>query len=169
MAWVGLAEVTALQAILMDAGDVARQASAQAGQRAMELAPGEGASLMAYAFGQMACECHEDSEAAFLKAVELDPELVRAWHYLGRTAHHTGNQEKEIEVFKRSIELNPDDPATRYNLACFYALVGDVDKALDLLENSVKSRSWIEHDHDLDNLRGHPRFQLFLESLPSVN
>jgi adenylate cyclase len=61
------------------------------------------------------------------------------------------------------------DPATRYNLACFYSLVGDVDKALDLLEDSVKSRSWIEHDHDLDNLRDHPRFQLFLESLPLVN
>ena len=239
-AWVGLAEVTALQAIFMDAGDVARQASAQAGLRAMELAPGEGASLMAYAFGQMACECHEDSEAAFLKAVQLDPGLYRAWYYLGRTAHHTGNQEKEIEYFKRSIEVDPDDwespmlllasmqqlsdpedvqdmarlaveraekhledypdnqrayyvclgaltklgendralewaenayrlapddPATRYNLACFYSMVGDVDKALDMLENSVKSRSWIEHDQDLDNLRDHPRFQLFLESL----
>ena len=243
-AWVGLAEVTAIQAIHMDGGEVARNASAQAGQRAMELAPGEGASLMAYAFGQMACECYEDTEAAFLKAVQLDPELYRAWHYLGRTAHHAGNQEKEIEYFKRSIELDPDewespilllaplrqlgdpedvqdmarlavervekhledypdnqrayylgigaltllgederaldwaecafrlapdDPATRYNLACFYAQLGNVDKALDLLENSVKSRSWIVHDHDLDNLRDHPRFQRYLESLPRDN
>jgi adenylate cyclase len=241
-AWVGLAEISTLQYVFMDGGEAARNAADLAGQRAMELAPGEGASFMAYAFGQMACECYEAAEAAFLKAVQLDPELYRAWHYLGRTAYHAGNQEKVAEYFKRSIELDPDDwespilllaalrelgdpqevqsmaslaverlekhledypdnqrayylgigalnqlgederaldwaesayrlapddPATRYNLSCFYAQIGRVEKALDLLENSIKSRSWITHDHDLDNLRDHPRFQRFLESLPT--
>jgi adenylate cyclase len=77
--------------------------------------------------------------------------------------------ERALEWAENAYRLAPDDPATRYNLACFYSLVGDVDKALDLLEDSVKSRSWIEHAHDLDNLRDHPRFKLFLESLPLVN
>ena len=65
-----------------------------------------------------------------------------------------------------TLELAPDDPPTRYNLACFYAQLGNVDKALDLFENSVTSRSWIENDHDFDNIREHPRFQKFLASLP---
>lgn len=240
-AWAGLAEVTALHAIFMDGGQEARQASADAGQRAIELAPDEGQGLFAYALGQMACDCYEDAEAAFLKAVELDPGLDRAWYYLGRTAHHAGEEDKQIEYYKRAIEqdpddwespllliapldqrddkgevervarlaververhledypdnqrayylglaaltklgekerafewadqalrLAPDDPATRYNLACFYSLAGELDKAIGLLENSIVSRSWVEHDHDLDNLREDPRFQRFVASLP---
>jgi adenylate cyclase len=239
-AWAGLAEVTALQAVFMNAGDEAQAASDRAGRRALELAPGEGTSHLAHGFGQMACDCHEDAEAAFLKALELDPGLVRAWYYLGRIAHHAGDREKEVAYFKQAIEkdpedwespmlllaplkllgneeevqatarlavervekhleyypdnqrayylslgslivigeteraldwaekahrLAPDDPATLYNLACFYSLVGQLEKALDMLEESIPSRTWIEHDHDLDNLRGHPRFQSYLESL----
>ena len=240
-AWSGLAEVTALQAIFMDGGEEAQQASSDAGQRAIELAPDEGMGVLAYALGQMACDCYADAEAAFLRAIELDPELYRAWYYLGRTAHHAGDEEKEIEYFERAIELDPDDwespllllgplkqrgdqheasriarlaververhledypdnqrayylgigallqlgetgramdwaeqaqrlapddPATRYNLACFYSQIGEVDRAIDLLEQSIVSRSWVEHDHDLDNLRADPRFQRYLESLP---
>ena len=67
---------------------------------------------------------------------------------------------------EKAHKLAPDDPPTRYNLACFYSQMGDVDKALDLLENSVTSRSWMENDHDLDNIRDHSRFKQFLASLP---
>jgi TolB-like protein/Tfp pilus assembly protein PilF len=241
-AWVSLAEVTAMQTVFMNGGEECRSASDQAGRQALELAPEDGSAHMASAFGHMAGERHEASEAAFLKALEIDPQLHTAWYYLGRTAHHAGDQAKEIEYYKKAIETNvddwesavlvlaplrqagdehevqrvarlavervekhledypdnqrayylgigalitlgemekaedwaenayrlaPDDPATRYNLSCFYAQTGNVDKALDMLENSVYSRSWIEHDHDLDNLRGHPRFQRYVDSLPT--
>ena len=50
-----------------------------------------------------------DAEAAFLKAVEFDPKLYRAWYYLGRIAHHAGDEDKEVGYFKKAIELDPDD------------------------------------------------------------
>lgn len=240
-AWVGLAEVTAIQALFLAGGEDAKRASDEAGKKAMELAPDDGTSFMALGFSQLACECYCDAEKSFLKALQLDPTLHRAWHYLGRTAHHAGEKKKEIDYFRRATELDeddwespilvlapmrqesepdevrqiaslavarvkrhledypdnqrayylgigalilleeidlaeewaeqayelaPDDPPTRYNLACFYAQLGNVDKALDLFENSVTSRSWIENDHDFDNIREHPRFQKFLASLP---
>jgi len=240
-AWVGLAEVTALQALFLDGGDAARTASDRAGQEAMKLAPNEGSSFLARGFGRLACEIYEEAEDAFLSALKRDPQLYRAWHYLGRTAHHAGEWQKEIEYFKRAAEsdvddwespilvlsqmrqlskptevkkmarlavervqkhledypdnqrayylgigalilldeidlarewaekaldLAPGDPATRYNLACFYAQLGEEEKALDLLEHSVSSRSWIENDHDLDNIRNHPRYKTYVESLP---
>lgn len=240
-AWVQLAEVCAVQAIFLGGGDAAQKRSAEAGTRALDLAPDNAFSHMAFGFGQLACSCHDDAEAAFLKAVELDPGLVRAWHYLGRNAHHQGHTAEEAGYYEkamavneedwespvlviaahmslgdagkarraakmavarienhlqdypdnprayylgvgaqlmlgrkeqarewaeRAMELGPDDGPTRYNVACFYARIGEVERALDLLENSIRSKSWIENDHDLDPLRTHPRYQAIMASIP---
>jgi adenylate cyclase len=77
----------------------------------------------------------------------------------------------EIELAQkwgeRAYQIAPNDVATRYNLACLHARKGDTEKALDFLENSITSRSWIENDPDLEPLRGHPRFQAVLDSLPT--
>jgi adenylate cyclase len=61
--------------------------------------------------------------------------------------------------------LNPDDTATQYNAACFYAQIGELELALDLLEDSIFSLTWIQNDPDLDALRDHPRYQAILDSL----
>ena len=65
----------------------------------------------------------------------------------------------------RALELAEDRP-TRYNLACFWAGEGEIETALDCLENSIQSRSWIENDPDLDELRDHPRYRALMASLP---
>lgn len=240
-AWLGLAEVATMQALFLNGGEAAQAVAARAGRRAMDLAPSEGGSYLAHGLGLLACDDYGAAEEAFLKAVELDPLLFRAWHYLGRAAHHSGKPDKEVEYYRQAIErdlddwesailvlsplrtqgddeetrrmarlaverienhledfpdnqrayylgigaltlldekeraldwaekaysLAPDDPATRYNLACYYSQVGEVEQALDMLEKSVSSRSWIENDSDLDNLRDHPRYKRYLESLP---
>jgi adenylate cyclase len=78
-----------------------------------------------------------------------------------------GQADKALEWTEHALALNPKDQATRYNAACFFAKVGEIDKALDCLENSVMSRSWIENDPDLNALRDQPRYQALLDSLPS--
>jgi len=94
------------------------------------------------------------------------PDNQRAY-YLGSAGLFLLEQhERAKEWAERSLELAPDDPATRYNIACFFAKYGDIERALDLLENSVISRTWIENDVDLDPLRDHPRFKAVLDSLP---
>ncbi len=56
-----------------------------------------------------------------------------------------------------------------YNVACAYALAGDVEQGIRYLEKSIRIgqayREWIEHDSDLDSLRADPRFQTLLEQL----
>ncbi len=57
-----------------------------------------------------------------------------------------------------SVQKAPMDSIIQYNAACFYALEGMTDKALDCLENCLVkvgniSREWLEHDSDLDGIR----------------
>ena len=93
------------------------------------------------------------------------PDNQRAY-YLGSAGLFVlGQHDRAKEWAERALELNPHDPATRYNSACFFSKFGDIDRALDLLENSVISRTWVENDLDLDPLRDHPRFAKILASL----
>ena len=86
--------------------------------------------------------------------------------YLGAAAlMNLGEKDKAYEWAERALELAPTDGPTRYNLACVYALAGDKDKALECLENSITSRSWMENDPELASLRGDPRFQAILDGL----
>jgi adenylate cyclase len=94
------------------------------------------------------------------------PDNPRAF-YLGSFGWELlGDMDKAREWVEKAIKLNPEDIATRYNAACFYARAGEADKALDLLENSIQSRSWIVNDPDLACLSDHPRFKAVIDSLP---
>jgi len=57
-----------------------------------------------------------------------------------------------------------------YNAACGYAIAGNSQKALDLLDRAVGTgkgfRAWMEHDPDLDAIRELPRFKEILARLP---
>ncbi len=93
------------------------------------------------------------------------PDNQRAY-YLGVAGLVSlGETDRAREWAERALEIDPDDPPTLYNLSCFYARSGDAERALDLLENAITSRSWIENDPDLASLHGHPRFEALLESL----
>jgi len=77
-----------------------------------------------------------------------------------------GETDHAIEWAERALALSPGDASTRYNVACFFATIGETDRSLDLLENSIQLRSWIENDSELDSLRDHPRYRKIIESLP---
>ncbi|HVS04189.1 MAG TPA: protein kinase [Thermoanaerobaculia bacterium] len=101
--------------------------------------------------------------------LELNPGDARIL-YLGAGAWVVlGDPEEGRRWAARALALDADEPAVNYNLGCFYSLVGDLERALDCLEagarGSYGTRQWMEHDSDLDPLRGHPRFEAILDSL----
>jgi adenylate cyclase len=56
-----------------------------------------------------------------------------------------------------------------YNVGCIYSLLGDLEPAMDALENAaaggLRQRGWYEHDSNLDALRGEARFKKLIRSL----
>ncbi len=78
-----------------------------------------------------------------------------------------GETEKGLQWAARAHAMAPDDDAVLYNLACVYSVAGQAEKALDCLEKTVragfKGRDWIEHDADLNLIRGTDRFKTILE------
>jgi len=89
-------------------------------------------------------------------------------YYLGTTAFLILEKPEEAQQWaEAALSMAPDDTTTRYNLACYYALIGEIDTSLDLLETSILSRSWIETDPELEALRNHPRYRKLIDSLPA--
>lgn len=97
----------------------------------------------------------------------LHPDDARAW-YLGAMAllqlDETARGRRWIE---RAIRVRPDDSLVRYNAACFYAQTGDIDAALENLDQvspaCVALSDWAGNDPDLDPLRKHQRFNSLLQ------
>jgi adenylate cyclase len=68
------------------------------------------------------------------------------------------------------MALVTDDSSAFYNLGCFYAVGGDIDRAFECLGRSVDCgyahREWLEHDADLDGLHGDRRWVELLARFP---
>jgi adenylate cyclase len=81
----------------------------------------------------------------------------------------TGERQRCIEWSNKALAMDPEEPLTLYNVACNYSLLGRIEESIECLERAVKfgyrHKQWLEHDSDLDPLRGHARFQELLKSL----
>ena len=118
----------------------------------------------------------KDSESAAHRGIErakneltVHPENARS-AYLGANALvAVGDKDRAREWASRALSIDPDDVLTQYNVACVYSLLGDIERAFDLLDRLLPKagqelkHGWIKHDSDLDPLRDHPRYQKILE------
>jgi adenylate cyclase len=64
----------------------------------------------------------------------------------------------------RALLIDSNDNNALYNVACVYSLLGEADRAIDLLEPYLQKvgphmRSWFKKDSDFDPIRTHPRYQ----------
>jgi len=103
--------------------------------------------------------------------LELNPDDNRAYNMGAFALLRLGEREEAEAWMKMSVTKAPMDSVVQYNAACFYSLDGQVEKALDCLENchlkiGNLNREWLLHDSDLDNVREHPRFADILAMFP---
>ena len=67
--------------------------------------------LAAYEKGDLAA-----AQAAFERAVELNPDYAKAWKWLGRVAFERGDFATAVRAYREALRLNPDDRQAKYFL-----------------------------------------------------
>jgi adenylate cyclase len=119
----------------------------------------------------------QDAKNAARKGVELaerelalHPEDSRPAQIGSGALFALGEKDRAREWTARALAIDPDDLVAQYNAACNYSLLGDVDAALDLLEQCLpklghEKVQWAKYDSDFDSLRDHPRYQRLFERI----
>jgi tetratricopeptide (TPR) repeat protein len=75
-------------------------------------------------------EMYQDAIAAYLKALELDPNWGQTLNVLGYTYSDMGNYEKALEYFQRYADISPGDANPIDSMAEQYFRMGQLDKAI---------------------------------------
>jgi adenylate cyclase len=102
--------------------------------------------------------------------LKLHPENSRPAQ-LGAAALATlGDKDKALKWLERVKLIDPDDNNARYNAACTYAQLGELDHAIEMLEEWIKhcgaeQEMWFLHDADLDPIRDHSRYPALVETI----
>ena len=98
--------------------------------------------------------------------LRLNPHDTRALYLGAQNLYRVGEKDKAIVLAEQALKQDQNEPVVLYNVACFYALQENADRAMDLLEKAVElgwgDRAWMEHDSDLDPLHGNERFKALL-------
>jgi len=71
----------------------------------------------------------DDAIAAYLRALDEDPNYAEALHALAMTYAHQEKVDQAIEVAKRLIEVAPDDELAYTSLSIFYQQKGMIAEA----------------------------------------
>jgi mannose-6-phosphate isomerase-like protein (cupin superfamily) len=87
-----------------------------------------------------------------------------AWEWTFRAVAEKRNDPQQAkEILNDGLATYPDSPSINYELACWEAVHGDTQKALDHLRRAIEAepevRKWLEDDEDLEPLREEPAFQ----------
>jgi adenylate cyclase len=104
-----------------------------------------------------------------LHQCEIDPENARLHYMTAGVLQRLGRSEEGGAFAEKALRMRPDDFATLYNVACYYSLASDHERALDLLERAIRLGGgyydWIVHDSDLAAIRELPRFRKLVTEL----
>lgn len=100
-------------------------------------------------------------------ALEFTPDDNRALNLGAPALLRLGESRKARQWMQVSLANAREDPVVLYNAACFYALSGEPEEALDCLEKcflkaGTINADWVKNDSDLDTIKEDPKFKVIL-------
>ncbi len=115
---------------------------------------------------------YQEAEKHYRAALEICPNHEFAITNLGYVLHLQGRIDEALPWHERASQSASFHVLGTYNLACYYAMKKDKEKALRLLERAVELGlasvlpvAHLEEDRDLDNIRDEEGFKPILEKL----
>jgi tetratricopeptide (TPR) repeat protein len=116
----------------------------------------------------------EEAEAASRHVLGLMPNYLlqnpddsRARMFYAVALCDAGRKEDAIREGMAAIDASPGDSVMLYNGACLYSRLGEPRRAIETLrqaiEGGVRNYGWMDHDPDLDPIRGDPEFAELLK------
>jgi non-specific serine/threonine protein kinase len=101
--------------------------------------------------------------------IDLHPDDARALYMGANGLVALGELEKGLDWARRARQIEPNEPMLLYNLGCINSLAGELEEAIDCLEQAaargLTQKGWFEHDSNLEPLRSHPRFKALMDKL----
>jgi adenylate cyclase len=149
--------------------------AAQLFERAAEVRPADYQSLFLLTGEFFTLGRQDAGERAARRALERAerelasrPEAATAAILSATVLAYLGQADKAREYIGLALRAEPDDLRILYNAACAHSQLGDLDRALDLLEKVVPlvppaDRAYTKEDPDFIPLHGHPRFERLLD------
>jgi len=99
-------------------------------------------------------------------AKEGEPFVPGGWEsvHLAFAQLEAGDAAAGRATMEAAIAENEHAWGGNYNVACYLALAGETDEAIEYLRKAIELnreqvRKWLPHDTDLDPIRADPRFQ----------
>lgn len=118
---------------------------------------------------ELATKAAKETVIRATRALKINPADSRAM-VLGAGSHYrTGNTQLALEWAEKAYALDPESASTAYNSACLFANIGEIDRALDLIEVAIglgnSNKRYFETDPDFESLKDHPRFKELLSRI----
>jgi Flp pilus assembly protein TadD len=91
-----------------------------------------------------------------------NPDDSRARMFYAVSLAEVGRKDEALEEGAKALEINPDDARMLYNGGCLYSRLGEVQRAVEMLQQAVargfSDLGWMKHDADLTALRDNADF-----------
>lgn len=109
----------------------------------------------------------DDFEIGLYESIlRRSPDFIDVLRCLGELLAKNGYYIRGLEVDQRIVDLLPEDPTARYNLACCLSLAHRLEDAVRELGRAMElgfdDEEFLELDRDLDNIRNMPAYRRLL-------
>lgn len=139
LAYAGLADCYSCLYMFAESSATNRQQAETNSRLALQLAPDSAQVHASRGLALSHSKRYEEAEAAFERAIKLDPKLFDAYYFYGRHAFAQGRMEEAAELFEKAYEVRPDDYQATGLLTQVYRKLGRQDDLVDARNRGLKA------------------------------